>query len=76
MQVCKLVNAEPSFWTGICLKCAGPSFGNCKKLDVIIAGLLFGSCKKLEIVIAGLFFVNRIILLGVFGLEKLVLHLS
>jgi hypothetical protein len=52
------------------LKCAEPSFGSCKKLNVLIAGLLFGSCKKLEVVIAGLLFVNRIILLGVFGLQK------
>jgi hypothetical protein len=46
------------------------SFGSCKKLDVVIAGLLSGSCKKLEAVIAGLLFVNRIVLLDVFGLQK------
>jgi hypothetical protein len=54
--------------TGCCF--AGLSSGSCKKLDVVIVGLLSGSSKKLEVVIAGPLFVNRIILLGVFGLQK------
>ncbi len=45
------------------------SFGSCKKLKVVIAGLLSGSCKKLEVVIAGPLFVKRNVLLGVFGLQ-------
>jgi hypothetical protein len=64
----KIVNAELSFETGSCLKCTEPSFGSCKKLNVVIAGLLSGSCKKLEVVIALPLFVNRIVLLGIFGL--------
>jgi hypothetical protein len=55
MQICKILNAELSFGTGSCLKCAGPSFGSCKTLEVVIAEPLFA---------------NRIILLGVFGLQK------
>jgi hypothetical protein len=55
-------------WDRKLLECTEPSFGSCKRLDVVIAGLLFGSCKKLEVVIAGPLFVNRIILFGAFGL--------
>jgi hypothetical protein len=55
MQICKIVNSESSFRTGSCSKCAGLSFGSCKKLEVAIAGLLF---------------VNRIVLFGIFGLQE------
>ncbi len=50
--------------TESCLKCAGPLCGT----GGCFAGLSFGSCKKLEVVIAGLLFVNWIVVLGVFGL--------